>query len=75
MLRFLAEGSFQNGAASDFNHAMSQASLSRCIDKVLNALLQLQRQYIKFPETPEERHVSQKYLNILTIGFKNYNNL
>ena len=76
VLRFLAEGSFQNGAASDFNHAMSQASLSRCIGKVLNALLQLQRQYIRFPETSEERrHVSQKYLNILTIGFKNYNNL
>ena len=69
VLRFLAEGSFQKGAASDFNHPMSQASLSRCIDKVLNALLEVQGNYIRFPQTPEERrNVSQGYLCILIIN-------
>ena len=61
VLRFLAEGAFQKSAASDFNHPMSQASLSRYIDRVVNALNQLKDNYVQFPKTRAEREeVSNK---------------
>ena len=55
VLRFLAVGAFQKGASSDFNHPMSQASMCRCIDDVLNAILALEDNYIRFPQTREVR--------------------
>lgn len=54
-LRFLAEGAFQKGVGNDCNHAMSQASVSRCIDNVVNAILSIRNNYIKFPSTHDER--------------------
>jgi hypothetical protein len=55
VLRLLAEGNFQKGAANDFNHPISQASMSRFFDQVLEAILALKDQYITFPCTREER--------------------
>ena len=46
VLRFLAEGAFQKGVASDFNHPMSQASLSRCIDRVVYAIIELKNNFL-----------------------------
>ena len=61
VLRFLADGAFQKGVASDFNHPMSQASLSRCFDRVVNALNQLKDNYVQFPKTRAKREeVSNK---------------
>lgn len=66
VIRFLSEGSFQKGAASDFNHPMSQASISRCIEKVINAIIRVGNRFITFPNDPQERQrVSNRYVELL----------
>lgn len=56
-LRFFAEGGLQKGVASDYNHPMCQGSMSKTINKVVNALLLFSKRYIHFPTTREERQM------------------
>lgn len=63
VLRFLAEGSFQKGVSTDYNHPMSQSSVSRSIDRVLDAILMLENRFISFPRNRVEREtVAHEYV-------------
>lgn len=55
VLRFLAEGGFQKGTGRDQFHPLSQSSVSRFIDKVLDAIISISDRYLHFPETKAER--------------------
>ena len=54
-LRFYAVESYQLGLGQDFKHPASQATISRCIDRVTNLLVKLSDEFIRLPETKEER--------------------
>ena len=61
-LRFLAEGSLQKGCGQDFQHPVSQATVSRCISRVTRAINTLSDKFINFPRTEEQReHVQTRY--------------
>ncbi|CAI6373642.1 unnamed protein product [Macrosiphum euphorbiae] len=63
-LRFFASGSYQQDIGEHRGSALSQASVSRCITEVANALNlpQIMNQYIRFPSTINE-------LNSIRLGF------
>ena len=50
-LRFLSEGSHQKGSCQDFQHPVSQATASRCINRVCNAINSLATRFVKFHTT------------------------
>lgn len=54
-LRFLAEGQLQKGLAQDYNHLVGKSSVSKCISRVLNAILTLRGSFIQFPTTRQTR--------------------
>lgn len=54
-VRFMAEGSYQKGLGQDFNHPMSQSSISKYMHIVIPAIITLSEQFIRFPTTEEER--------------------
>ena len=55
VLRFLAEGGYQKGLGQDFNHPMSQSSVSKYLHLVIPAILRLSEEFIKFPRSEQER--------------------
>lgn len=55
VLRFLAEGGYQKGVSNDYNHPMAQPTFSRYLHSVITAINRLADEYIKFPETQQER--------------------
>lgn len=62
-LRFLAEGPFQKGLSQDFQHSVSQTTVSRCINRVIDAIVELADTFIQFPTTHEERHrIQNRYI-------------
>lgn len=58
-LRFLAEGPFQKSLSQDFNHPVSQTTVSRCINRVIEAIVALGDMFIQFPVTHQQRHAIQ----------------
>ena len=58
-LRFLAEGSLQKGVSQDFNHPVSQSTVSRSINTVIDAILDLGDEFIQFPRTRQQRDIIQ----------------
>lgn len=66
VLGFLSEGSFQKGVASDFNHPVCQATMSRCIDRVISAIVTMADHFIKFPNTRQEREQMRERLIFYT---------
>lgn len=54
-LRFYAEGTYQKGVGQDFRHPLSQAMISRIIERVTDAIIAVADNYIRFPHTREER--------------------
>lgn len=55
VLRFLAEGGFQKGVGQDYLHRVSQTTASRCLSKVLDAIMTIGRRIIRFSSTQQER--------------------
>ncbi|XP_018377650.1 PREDICTED: putative nuclease HARBI1, partial [Trachymyrmex cornetzi] len=55
VLQFYGQGCYQRSVGNQFQHNMSQTSVSRCIHAVTNAINQLLRRWIKFSMTQEER--------------------
>ncbi|XP_008212693.2 putative nuclease HARBI1 [Nasonia vitripennis] len=56
VLRFLAEGSYQKGFCQDFHHPISQATASRWIIRVVDAINNnLANRFLIFPTTELER--------------------
>ena len=56
VLRFLAEGSYQKGWASDLNHPLSQPFVSRALHEVVFVIFNhMADQFIQFPSAPEEK--------------------
>lgn len=53
-LRFFAEGAYQKGAGQDYKHPLSQTSMSRCIEDVVNALVHVSKRFIQLPGTRAE---------------------
>lgn len=65
-LRFLAEGAYQKGVSKDYYHPMSQTMVSRCLDRVVNALVAVAPQFIKLPANAQERQqISERYESYL----------
>ena len=62
VLRFLVEGHYQKGISADFNHCMSQPTFSKYLHIVIPAINQLTPQFIRFPQTAEERNLVQEML-------------
>ena len=62
VLRFLAEGHYQKGIGADFNHCMSQPTFSKYLQRVIPAINQLTPEFIRFPQTAEERNLVQERL-------------
>lgn len=58
VLRFLASGAYQAGLGHDYNHAMSQSTVSKYMHKVIPAINRLKKEYIKFPRNEIERQVA-----------------
>ncbi|RVE46114.1 hypothetical protein evm_009188 [Chilo suppressalis] len=55
-LHFFAQGSYQASLGQDYNLALSQPSVSRCLDTVANLIIRkLTPSKIIFPNTPAER--------------------
>ncbi|OXU22898.1 hypothetical protein TSAR_014176 [Trichomalopsis sarcophagae] len=56
VLRFLAEGSYQTGFSQEFHNPISQATASRCIIRVVDAINNiLWHRFLRFPTTEVER--------------------
>lgn len=64
-LRFLASGSYQLDIGSNYNFSISQPSVSRCIEEVVNALNMddVFGAYVNFPRNLQE-------LNDVRRGYK-----
>ncbi|XP_067204232.1 putative nuclease HARBI1 [Linepithema humile] len=63
-LHFFAHGSYQTSVGHNVYLAMSQPSVSRCINEVANALNEanIMNQWIQFPETLNElKHLRQQF--------------
>ena len=58
-LRFYSEGPYQKGVARDYRHPLSQSSVSRIINRVSNAIIAISGDWIRLPETREERYAIQ----------------
>lgn len=54
-LRFFATGSYQRGVAQDYKHPASQPTISRIIDRITRALVSISDQWVRFPQSKEER--------------------
>ena len=61
-LRYLATGNFQLTLADTAD--MSQASVSRCIRRVVHAIAEVAPRYIRFPTPEEESAVMQAFFTI-----------
>lgn len=61
-LRYLATGNFQLTLADTAD--MSQASVSRCIERVIRAVAEVAPRYIQFPTPEEETAVMQGFSTI-----------
>lgn len=55
VLRFLSQGSFQKGAASDFSNTMCQSPMSRILARVNRAIVRLSDRFISFPNNRASR--------------------
>lgn len=64
-LRFLASGCYQATLGHDYNHAMSQSTISKYIHRVIAAIITLQGEYIKFPENEVQRQEAKVRFIIL----------
>lgn len=63
-LHFFSQGCYQKSVGQDFLIALSQASVSRCVDDVIEAL-QHWEHLVKFPTTEEELMIEkQRFLNL-----------
>lgn len=58
-LRFFATGSYQKVLQQDYFHPVAQPTISKFLDKVVSALVDLSPQFIKFPATPQQRYNTQ----------------
>lgn len=54
-LNYLGTGSYEFMVGQNHLHPVSQPSVSRCIDEIVDILEELAPRYIYFPSTPEER--------------------
>ena len=64
-IKFLASGSYQRDIdiAQNMEHPVSQTTVSRCIDIVLEAICGLRDRFIPMPQTAEERQrMALRYL-------------
>jgi len=64
-VRFYATGCYQRPVGEQWGLSMSQASVSRCIRDVTNAINNtLLRQWVQYPMTPAERRIAkEKFTN------------
>ena len=74
VLRFMAEGGFQKGAGNDYNHPLSQTSVSWYINKVTDAIISISDRYLHFPQTRAERMKVKNRYDLLFITFSQYFN-
>lgn len=69
-LQVLAHGSYQVVVSDSVWTFSSQASVSRCVDEVLQALIKIRDRYIGFPQSQESRkRTSQRYFSFFTNYF------
>lgn len=61
-LRFFATGSFQRSVGQDSLSALSQTSVSRCVQVVATALNKISHRYIKFPKREEFPALKMKFM-------------
>lgn len=67
-LQVFAHGSYQVVVADCIWTFTSQASVSRCVNEVTEALLKIQDQFIVFPQSKESRQrTSQRYFKFLVL--------
>lgn len=67
-LQVFASGSYQQVVADSVWTFTSQASVSRSVDEVLRALLEIRTRYIGFPNTTESRRkTSERYFDFFFI--------
>uniref|UniRef100_A0ABD2W7V0 DDE Tnp4 domain-containing protein n=1 Tax=Trichogramma kaykai TaxID=54128 RepID=A0ABD2W7V0_9HYME len=59
VIRLLAEGAYQKGAASDCNSSMSQSMMSKYMHIVITAINSIAEKYVRFPMTLNERQIVQ----------------
>lgn len=55
VLRFYAEEGYQRGTANDKHHPMGKTTFHKYLHEVTNAILQLEGEFIIFPNTQQER--------------------
>ncbi|KAJ8674476.1 hypothetical protein QAD02_005738 [Eretmocerus hayati] len=68
-LLFLAEGGFQKGVGQDYNHPVSQSRVSYIMNRVIQAILTLQDDWIKFPSDRASRLRAQaEFLTVIRIS-------
>ena len=72
-VRFLASGGYQKDIAQNMEHPISQTSVSRCIDQVLEALSNLRDTFIRFPVTAAQRQRISARFKIKSLIKLNYN--
>lgn len=61
-LKFLAEGSYQQGVGKDFHFNVAQPTVSKVLKQVLNSLeTRLCAKWIKFHMTNEEKSAAKQY--------------
>lgn len=68
-LHFFAHGSYQTSVGHNLYLAISQSSVSRCINEVVNALNEanIMNQWIKFPRTLNElKYLRQQLANLIS---------
>ncbi|KAJ8682976.1 hypothetical protein QAD02_023916 [Eretmocerus hayati] len=54
-LRFFGRGPYQTGLSKDYKHPCAQATISRIINKVTDALIKHSEKFINFPKSRERR--------------------
>uniref|UniRef100_A0ABD2W2B6 Nuclease HARBI1 n=1 Tax=Trichogramma kaykai TaxID=54128 RepID=A0ABD2W2B6_9HYME len=59
VIRLLAEGAYQKGAAADCNSSMSQSTMSKYMHIVIPAINSIAEKYVRFPMTLNERQIVQ----------------
>lgn len=65
VVRFIAEGTHQKGLGNDYNHPMSQSTVSKYMHQVIPAINALSREFIRFPSNHLERQViSRRWVGI-----------
>lgn len=72
-IRFYATECFQRPVGEQWGISLSQASISRCLHRVTEAINDtLLRQWVKFPITTYERHCAKEVFRNSSIPFEVY---